>query len=185
MKNNFNYMKNVFFVLSILVSVSSCKIEGLTNDYDQLKEDQKKKIVALPSFKDQNWDMIYRITGAQLKDELKNHERSMVYIFKNGCTSTYCKPMSNYVDHAKAHNYKLFLVMNGYCNLDQTTDQYPKDQLYSIDNDHYGQKKRMTYIKSFINDMLGKPLTEKEGKFMGNIYFFTRDKLDTIVNELK
>jgi hypothetical protein len=177
-------MKNLCIFLLVCISVSSCKIEGLTNDYDKLNEEQKKKIVALPSFKDQNWDLVYKINGAQLKEELKNHERSIVYVFKNGCTSTYCKPMSTYTDYAKVHNYKLFLVMNGYCNLDQTMDQYPKEQLYAIDNDHYGQKKRNTYISYFTNDMLGKNVSEKEGKFMGNLYFFKGNKLDTIVNEL-
>lgn len=177
-------MKRLLLFSLVLIGFYSCKIEGLTNDYNKLNEEQKKKIIPLSSFKDQNWDLIYKINGAQLRTELKNHERSIVYVFKNGCTSTHCKPISTYIDYAKTHNYKLFLVMNGYCNLDQTTDQYPKDQLYAIDNDFYGQKKRNTYITYFTNDMLGKNVTEKDGKFMGNLYFFKGDKLDTIITEL-
>lgn len=179
-------MKRFIIINILLISFYSCKISigNLTNDYEKLNEEQKKKIVPLPSFKEQNWDLIYKINGAQLRSELMNREHSIVYVFKNGCTATSCKPMMNYVDYSKAHNYNLFLVMDGYCDLTQTTDQYPKAQLYSIDNEYYKENKKNKYRAYFINHLLDKPLTEKQNLAEGRLYFFSKDKLDSVVREL-
>jgi hypothetical protein len=186
----YNRTRNSASLLLLTISVVLCiatsciSIENVTNDYTKLSEEQKKKIVPLPNFKDQNWDLIYKINGLQLRSELINHERSIVYVLKNGCTSTSCKPLMNYVDYAKQHSYSLFLVMDGYCSLTQTTDQYPKTQLYAIDNDHYKEKKKRKYRQYFINDMLGRNLEVKESMTEGRLYFLTKDKLDSVVQEL-
>lgn len=175
----------LIFILALSVaSISSCRIRGLTNDYQFLTEEQKKRIVPLTDFKERNEDLIFKINGSQLNTELKDHERSLVYVFKNGCTSTYCKPLSTYVDYAAKHHLKLFLVMDGYINLTETTDQYPKAQLYAIDNAHYKEEKRAKYTVYFTNDLLQKPLNEPQKKHLGNLYFFSQNKLDSIVREL-
>jgi hypothetical protein len=175
-----------YILISILfVSVfGSCKISGLTNDYNTLNEQQKQKIVPLNNFKDTKLDVIYKINGKQLREELKNHNRSLVYVFKNGCTSTYCKPMMNYVTYAKENNYTLFLVMDGYCNLSETTDQYPASILYAIDSDFYKETKRHIYSRYFINELTGKSINDKSSSDKGNLYFFSTDKLDTVLREL-
>jgi metal-responsive CopG/Arc/MetJ family transcriptional regulator len=38
-------MKKIIQFLSIIFLVTSCKIQGLTNDYSKLNEDEKKKII--------------------------------------------------------------------------------------------------------------------------------------------
>ncbi len=174
----------IFALLVLSAVTSSCRIRGLTNDYQYLSEDQKKKIVPLPDFSTRNEDLIFKINGSQLNAELKNHPHSLVYVFKNGCTSTYCKPLSTYVDFAAKHNLKLFLVMDGYINLNETTDQYPKAQLYAIDNDYYKEEKRARYTTYFTNDLLQRPVKEKSQKYSGNLYFFSMNTLDSVVREL-
>lgn len=177
-------MKKKLIALALTGIVASCSIRNLTNDYDLLNESQRNKIVALNNFNDAKPDLIHKINGKQLHDELKNHNKSIVYVFKNGCTSTYCKPMSNYVNYAKEHQYTLFLVMDGYINLDETTDQYPASTLYAIDNDFYHEHKKATYRRFFLNDLCNLPTKAKSEKYMGNLYFFTSDKLDTVMREL-
>lgn len=97
-------------ILSILLclSLASCTVYGVTNDYKKLSDDDKSTIVSLKNFDDTNVKYIYKINGKQLKEELKKHPKSVVYIFSNGCTSQYCLPMSNYERFAKENNYKLF-----------------------------------------------------------------------------
>lgn len=86
---------NVFFLFTFSI-FNSCAIQGLTNDYGKLSEVEKERIVPIESFENLSLDKIYKINGKQLRTELAKHKKSMVYIFKNGCTSDYCKPMYVY-----------------------------------------------------------------------------------------
>lgn len=177
-------MKKIILFSLLIVSMASCSVGGLTNDYDKLSEDLKKKIVPLPDFNSVEFDKVYKINGKQLREELKNHPKSIVYIFKNGCTSKYCKPLSNYHFYAKEKGFTLFLVMNGYVNLKESLDQNVSAYLYSIDNEHYNEKYRNKYLLCFENELTNKPVNAKSGPYKGNIYFFSADKLDSISREL-
>ena len=162
----------------------SCRIEGITNDYGKLTIDQKKQIVELISFDDLKSNLIYKINGTQLKDELKKHPKSLVYIFKNGCTSKMCKPIMIYENYAKANGYKLFLVMNGYANLSETLNQPYSSILFSINNEYYKSNYRNTYLSYFENDISNKPLEYKSKEYLGNLFFFENDNLVKILLEL-
>ncbi len=74
-------------VILLLFFLASCSIQGLTNDYGKLSKKEKQTIVPLESFNNLSVDKIYKINGRQLRVELAKHEKSLVYIFKNGCTS--------------------------------------------------------------------------------------------------
>lgn len=173
----------VLIVLSVFFQIS-CKIQGITNDYSTLTEKQKSKILPLNDFTSLQSGFVYKINGAQLRNELKNHQKSIVYIFKNGCTSDYCKPLLVYETYAKANGYKLFLVMDGYINFDATMDQHIAGNLFVIDNDFYKIPKRNTYIRYFTNDLLNKPPDAKEEAYQGNLYFFHGSILQNITREL-
>ena len=166
--------------------MTSCSIQGLTNDYGKLSEEEKLKIVPLQSFENLSLDKVYKINGKQLRSELAKHEKSMVYIFKNGCTSDYCKPMYVYENCAKTNGYTLFLVMDGYCNLDETLDQRINfsSQLFSIDNDYYSCNSRTKYSRYFENELRGLSRETKSKEYFGSIYFFSKDKIEKITNEL-
>ncbi len=179
-------MKNVFVTLVISVLLISCKISGLTNDYSKLKEDDKAKIVTLESFENLDTTKIYKISGKQLRSEVAKHEKSMVYLFKNGCTSDLCKPMHVYENYAKKHGYKLFLVMEGYGKLDETLDQRNNftSQLFSINTDLYDSRYRAVYTRMFENELLKKDINFKSKEYLGSLFFFEGSRLDKIVNDL-
>ncbi len=177
-------MKNIFLLLATLIFTSSCTVQGWTNDYDKLNETQKQKIAEFHNFKDVSNDSIYKINGQQLREELKNHPKSIVYLFSNGCSSEFCRPLSVYEDYAIKNGYQLFLIMNGYTNLDATLKQPISGVLYVIDNDYYKERLNHKYTRYFENDLANKPLNEKRGKYSGNLYFFQGDTLVQILREL-
>ncbi len=179
-------MKNVFITIVISVFLLSCKISGLTNDYSKLTEENKSRIVTLESFGDYNTERIYKISGKQLRSEIAKYEKSLVYVFKNGCTSDLCKPMFVYENYAKQNGYELFLVMEGYGNLDDTLGQRNNftSQLFSINTDLYDSKYRAVYSKMFENELLNKPLNYKEKEYLGNLFFFEGNRLDKVLKEL-
>ena len=175
-------------ILSILLclSLTSCTVYGVTNDYKKLSEKDKSMIVPLQSFEQTDSQHVYKINGQQLKSELSKHPKSLVYIFINGCTSQYCLPMSNYERFAKENNYKLFLVMEGYSQLQKTTEQRSevfREPLYSIDNDFYNSWYSVRYHRLFENELRG---IEKKAKpdWEGSLYFFNYDKLEKVTREL-
>lgn len=178
-------MKKVLTLIVLAITITSCAIQGFTNDYNKLTEEQKSTVISLNSF-DTVTDLnkIYKINGSQLKEELKKHPKAMVYVFKNGCTSEYCKPLYFYENFANQNNYKLFLVMNGYADLEISTVEASKSPLFSIDNDYYKKKYRTTYTRFFQNDMLGRDLKFKEDEYLGQLFFFENGKLASIERDL-
>lgn len=175
-------------ILSMLffLSLTSCTVYGVTNDYKKLSEKEKTTVVALESFDKTDTQHVYKINGQQLKSELAKHPKSLVYIFTNGCTSQYCLPMSNYERFAKENNYRLFLVMEGYSHLNKTTEQRSevfKQPLYSIDNDFYNSWFSVRYHRLFANELRGIEKTAKP-KWEGGLYFFNYDKLEKITRDL-
>lgn len=172
------------FLPILLFALQSCSIEGLTNDYKKLNEQQKEKIVALNNFPDAKEGFIYKINGAQLRAELAKHPKALVYTFTNGCTSEHCKPLMVYEAYAKRNGYDLFLVMNGYRELHSTLEQPVSSPLYAIDNDYYNSTYRNRYVTYFTNDMTGKPIREKEGEFLGDLFFFENGKLEKVLRDL-
>jgi hypothetical protein len=98
-------MKKMLSLTFAALALLSCKIQGLTNDFNKLTPEQKKLIVILDEFNTTKPDFIYKINGKQLQQELLKHPKSLVYIFKNGCTSKLCKPLMIYENYAKFSIY--------------------------------------------------------------------------------
>lgn len=170
--------------LSFIVLTSSCVVQGWTNDYDKLTDAHKNKILTLKTFQDTSNEFIYKVNGQQLREELRNHSKSIVYIFSNGCSSDLCKPIAVYEDFAAKNGYKLFLVMNGFANLEATLKQPHVSVLFAMDNYYYNEKINYKYSRYFENDLMNRPLNEKLGAYMGSLYFFEGDALIQILKEL-
>jgi hypothetical protein len=171
----------LFLALPLLLS---CSIQGFTNDYKHLEPLQKEKIIPLTSFSDAREGHIYEINASQLREEIAKKPKALVYVFTNGCTSKYCKPLRIYELYAAQHGYDLFLVMNGYRELDATLEQPVCSPLYAIDCKHYDTKFRSNYTRYFENELAGKPMKEKEKVYLGNLFFFNDGKLEKILIEL-
>lgn len=177
-------MRKILILLFFIGFTTSCIVQGWTNDFETLSESQKNRVKAIENFRNLNKEFIYKINGQQLKEELKNRSKSIVYIFANGCTSDYCKPISVYEDFALRNGYSLFLIMAGYTNLNETLKQPISNLLFVIDNDYYNERLNYKYYRYFKNDLLNKPLQEKQREYRGNLYFFKGDSLVQILREL-
>ena len=167
-----------------LLLLNSCFIQGVTSDYGKLDENQKAKIIQLKSFNNLKPGIIYLINASQLKDEIRKYPKTIVYIFTNGCSSSHCKPLNVYENYAKKHDYKLFLVMTGFADLDQTTDQDIITPLLAVDNKYYKSRLRNNYVRFFTNDLLDKPLKSKDSEYQGSLYFFRNGKFERILEDL-
>lgn len=179
-------MKKIFTLIIVSFLLLSCRISGLTNDYSKLNEEDKSRIVALENFGDYNTQIIYKISGKQLRNEIAKHEKSLVYIFKNGCTSDLCRPMHVYENYAKQNGYELFLVMEGYGNLYATLGQRNNftSQLFSINTDLYDSRYRAVYTRMFENELLKKDINYKPKEYLGSLFFFEGSRLDKITMDL-
>lgn len=178
-------MKTFLFFIFTSSVVSSCiQIQGLTNDYGKLTVNQKSLISSLKSFDNLENGKIYTINPVQLKEELKNHQKAIVYVFTNGCVSKSCLPMNVYKSYAETNGYKLFLVMNGYAKLNETLDQMVEVPYFAIDNDFYGVTNRSKYSTYFENELMGFPKETKHKEYPGNLFFFENGEFKNVYKEL-
>jgi hypothetical protein len=179
-------MKKIFTAIAVSSLLISCSITGLTNDYSKLKEADKIKIVTLERFEKLDTTKIYKISGKQLRAEVAKHEKSIVYVFKNGCTSDLCRPMQVYENYAKQNGFQLFLVMEGYGNLYDTVGQRNNftSPLFSINTDLYDSRYRAVYTRMFENELLKKDINYKSKEYLGNLFFFEGNRLDKIAMDL-
>ena len=176
-------MKKTILILLLFILVS-CSIQGLTNDYGKLNPIEKSKIITLKKFENLSQDTIYKINALQLKEELLKYDAAMVYEFTNGCTSEYCRPLKVYENYAKKHHYKLFLVMNGFANLEKTKSQSFVSPLFAVDGDYYKKSFRGVYTRYFGNELAGKPLKSKDREWAGSIFIFEHGKYLKTVQDL-
>lgn len=172
--------KTIGFVVLLLIGLSSCVIQGLTNDFGKLDESEKAKILPFEGFSAAKPGYIFEINAKDLREELKQHEKSMVYFFSNGCSATGCKPLADYIHYANQHDYRLFLVMNGYANLSSTLDQNVDAPLFAIDTDYYNTPISYKYTRYFENELMSLPIKTKQDNYRGNIYLFEGDQLINI-----
>ena len=119
---------------------------------------------------------IYEITGSQLLSELKKHEKSLVYLFRNGCKSENCVSLNFIENYAKENNYKLFLIMDSYYKLNEATSQNINSILFAINNDAYDIKKSRKYSEVFKTE-LGYYTVASKKEYRGRYMFFKRDKM--------
>lgn len=168
---------------SILILIS-CTVQGLTNDFGKLSEKNKSIISPLKDFENVEIGKIYSLNSNQLKKELKNHPKSIVYVFTNGCKTKYCLPMNVYKNYAEANGYKLFLVMNGYANLEETLNQMVEVSYFSIDNEFYNVESRVKYTTYFENELMNLPKDYKHKKYPGNLFFFENGEFKNAYLEL-
>ena len=179
-------MKKLFLLSIFSLFLCSCSIQviGLTNDYGKLSDEQKSLISPLKSFDNLENGKIYTLNPVQLKEELKNHEKAIVYVFTNGCVSKYCLPMNVYISYAEANDYQLFLVMDGYGQLNKTLDQDAEVPYFTIDNEFYGVTNRTKYSNYFKNDLMNLPKETKHKEYPGDLLFFENGEFKNVYKEL-
>lgn len=179
-----SFITSFFIVFSLIQSSCAIQINGLTNDYNKLNPDEKHLISKLEDFKIVEDGKIYLINAEQLKSEMKNHPKSLVYVFANGCVSKFCLPMNVYMNYAQNHGYQLYLVMDGFNNLNHTLDQDADTPYFAIDNEYYDVSSRTKYSNYFENELMDLPKETKHKEYLGNLYFFENGKFIKVEKEL-
>lgn len=173
-------MKNIIFLLLFSFLISSCISIEFVNDnyYTYLSTKQQSKVKKIVDFDSTKAGYIYEITGKQLMNELDQNEKSLVYVFKNGCKSDACYPLSQIRDYADENNLKLYMVMSSYHSLDNSLDQKAGVPLYSINAEAYGETKSRKYLKQFEKEIgCDQFLDLMNEKWMGSYYFFEKDQI--------
>ncbi len=185
-KINRKLSNRILSYLLLTISITSCiTIIGITNDFDKLSDKEKSLIHPFSSSDKLIRGNIYLINAQQLKKELENYEKSIVYCFTNGCSSENCEPINNYIEYSKENGFKLFLVMNGFGNISSTLDQSSNTPYFAIDQAFYNSKYRSKYNRRFENELLGRDLDFKEKEYNGNLFFFEGTKHIETKNSLK
>lgn len=174
----------LIYFLFLSLAFSCISIQGFTNDYGKLSDEQKSLISPLQNFDNLENGRIYKVNPIQLREEMKNYPKSLVYVFTNGCKTKYCLPMNIYINYAEKNGYKLFLVMNGYANLDETLDQMAETPYFSIDNAYYNSNNRAKYSNYFENELMGLDRDTKHKEYPGNLFFFENDRFTNVQREL-
>lgn len=175
-------MKNVSFVILSVFLITSCIISR-GNHYRHLSEEDRAKIKELNNFDDLNKNFIYEITADQLLNELENHPKSLVYIFTSGCSGDTVSSLSEIEEYAEQNDLKLFLILTGYWQLNQTLDQDLESQIFSINATKYGNPNKAGYTTKFRNELGYKNYyaIHKKG---GNYMFFEGNKLQEMKHNL-
>jgi len=173
-------MKTQTFVLFLLSSFlfSSCIITntaGFHSGYKRLKDEQKSQIV----FVDTNTakplpatdSRVQAITARHLDKLLAVHDTTVVYLWKPHCTSPSCLPLSSVYDYCQAHNYKLYIIMEYFTDLETSMSQFSdRYQVFGINYKYYKSDYCPAYTKRFIKQLVkGEKMPKSENYFR---YFF-------------
>ncbi len=175
-------MKNLIILGLTLLLVNSCKMYGVTNDFDQLTDKELQLIAPFKTFEESVPGKVYEINAGELKEDMKRYPKSLVYIFANWCSSSGCQPLSVYKEYAIRNGYNLYLVISGYHDLNKTLKQNIGQPLYTIDSEFYKTKYSRAYIRKFRNELMELPVETKlkDCPMDGSLFFFNFGILDTV-----
>ena len=123
-------------------------------NYSELSIEDKQKIVTLENFSNVDYEKINKITGAQLRKQLKNDSLAVVS-FCNTCTA-----QQKYSDDWGKGKYKLYLVMKSYTPMYDLLKNEARP-IFSIDMEYYNSNDHEACLKFFVNDLLGRNLDAK------------------------
>lgn len=179
-------MKKFCTLFSLLFLLNSCGLiimNGFSDDYNKLNDEQKAMVVSYRPSLPTNNNRIYVINAPELKTELKKYPKALVYTFANACSSEFCKPLYVYENWAKQNDYKLFLVMVSYANIEETLSQSCKNQLHVIDSNYYGNEPFGKYVTYFQNELKGLHVKAKDD-WNGGLFFFENGEFVKNLKEL-
>jgi len=180
-------MSKIFPLLGLLILCSSCiTITGLTSDYKKLDPALHAYLATYEEGKDTLYNRVYSITGEQIRQQMEQHDKILVYTFANGCSSSTCYPLATFKRWADENGYKLYLVTTGYGNLSSTLSQEIDLPLYVINYKAYKTNMRGKYTNRFLLDLLQ---NEADPKAIANdqyasLYAFEKGKLTQITGDL-
>ena len=149
------YDVNIYLlIISVAFIFAGCTIQGLYSGYNNLSQEEKKKVIDLP-FQADISDLttsgsIYLITPENLKSAVQAHNRNVIYLWNPLCSNTTCVSPAVAKTEAEKSGHKLWLVSTHFFN-DMTNLDFGIP-IYGI-KESVERKTTSKYLKSFVKEM--------------------------------
>lgn len=179
-------MKSLSILALLLLCTSCIQIVGITSDYKKLDPAALSYISTYTAGKDTIPNHFYTVTGEQIRQQIEQQNKVLVYVFSNGCTGLTCYPLATFKRWADENEYKIYFVTTGYYNMEATFYQQVNTPLYIIDHKAYNTNMKGKYRKRFLLDLLQNE-TNAQALVKNNyasVYAFEKGKLTQHTNDL-
>jgi hypothetical protein len=96
---------------------------------------------------------VFIINGKDLKNCLKENDKSFIYIWGAKCSSKICYPLELINNHCKKNNVSLFIVAEYYDSENMSYDYELDKNILAIDTKHYNTNLTSKYLNLFLKDI--------------------------------
>ena len=175
-------MKNKLLLIILSLSFVGCiprkkLIHGLTCEYYSLATDKNRVIFGTENFKEIPLDSsFYTINGNVLLEDIKENEKSLVYLWDPRCGGEYCYSLKWIEEYSSNKGIKFYAIPI-FIDIDMMDiHQGITTPITPIDFKFYKSIFCSRYIKKFLNDVVNK---ENEVLFQnkGRYFWIEKDSL--------
>ncbi|HPI54367.1 MAG TPA: hypothetical protein PLU10_06710 [Chitinophagaceae bacterium] len=153
--------------------------------YNKLTESQKASIqFDAPNFCEaKNEDKLYAVNAAQVKQCLKNYEKSIMYFWAPHCHGDHCVPLSFFVNACREKGYHPIIVVE-YLAYPEVIEMNNSDvPIFMMDHRYYQVSKTQQCRKPFFDELTH--LTKKQQHSGARYYTFQGDQFQSQVVDIK
>ena len=166
----------------LVLSVSSCiSIEGVTDDYKTLTEEERRKVIMLSGNIDelQINDSIYLVNHVQIQEWLNTKDNAIVYGYTPYCTSENCIAPSLLYECCVENDFDLLVISDTFNGISKTPNG--KTNIFMIDSDYYQTKNRRKYTRLFFDNLTETSEKERQATLF---YLFKRGRYCGVSNNV-
>lgn len=170
---------NIFSVLVVLLSFSSCQIGGLTSGYSHLSKEKKERVVNYEGdINDiRDYSNIYTVTVEQVQNYLSSHDDVVVYDYTPYCNSEHCISPDSLYTLCQEKGMDVLVISNIYDDVFEAVNQ--RFPILMIKTEEYSTIWRAKYIDLFYQPLTG---LRSEDTDYANYHYFHKG---TYVNSFK
>lgn len=176
--------KKLVIFFTVICSLSSCYIKGLTNGYKRLSTEEKQNIVFdKKNCISQYTDTIYAYRGKDFQKCLFTNDTSVVYRWDPNCSSKSCIPLTLLQYYCDKKKYTLYVLLEYFDFPKQKILGSPAKSIIVSDFKHYKTNFADASTNSFIEDLTSLDKKNKLIKFKRFLFFkngkflFAKDSL--------
>jgi hypothetical protein len=179
-------MKYLSYIFLIIFYCScSINVNGLYSNYKRtIKESSTKFKLAKDSAvcyskENSSKEIIYITNGTILKKCIRKNKKTLIYVWSPNCKSKYCIPLEIIQQKCNENNIELFVVAEYYDTIKMNYNYDLKNNIFSIDVNHYKSNMVSKYMNLFFldlskeivyNDTNNRFFIFDEGVFIKSIY---------------
>ena len=156
-------MKKIFILFFIIQTIISCKIngnlKGLLSNYNNSNSEKpeifyhSKQNEDISNIKLVSPAKIIIINGKQIKKQIENYQKTLIYIWRPNCRGILCIPPELIQKNCDLKKIELFIVSEYYDNKQMEINYNLKNPIYGIDVDYYNSNITTNYIAKFKFDL--------------------------------